>query len=131
MQVCPSLSFSKLYELVCSQPPLTHRTSAQTCNTTHRDFFPIAAKVGSWTQCQFVLLPPTFTCFQCDWPAEPFQMARVGSGRAASDILSGQMDQTMHPDIVSALAKIWLHDKLPGNFCLPACVPVPKRHLKE
>lgn len=58
-------------------------------------------------------------------------MARVGSGRAASDISSGQMDQTMHPDIVSALAKIWLHDKPPGNCCLPACVPVPKQHLKE
>lgn len=30
---------------------------------TLSDFSSIAGKVGSWTQCEFVLLPPTFTCF--------------------------------------------------------------------
>lgn len=56
-------------------------------------------------------------------------MARVGSGRAASDILSGRMDQTMHPAVATTLAKIWLHD---GALFFPqAYFPVPKQRLKE
>lgn len=41
-------------------------------------------------------------------------MARVGSGRAASDILSGQMDQTMTPAVITRYAQIWQRDKRPG-----------------
>lgn len=132
--VCLPLSFSKLHYLVCIQPRLTHPTSVQTCNATHTDFFfhcCQGGQLGTMLVCSFAAHFRMPQVWLAGRQAEPVQMARVGSGRAASDILWGKMDQTMHPDIVSALATIWLHDKLPGNFCLPACIPVPKQHLKK
>lgn len=43
-------------------------------------------------------------------------MGRVGSGWAVSDMLSGQMDQTVRPAITVTLANIWLHNKLATYF---------------
>lgn len=32
---------------------------------------------------------------------------------------------------VSAKSAVWLHDKLPGSFCLPVCILCPQQPLKE
>lgn len=65
----------------------------------HTDFpFSIAVEVGSCTQCEFVLFPPTFTCFPSGRLAAELQMAPLGSGRAVTDISSGQMDPTIYSE---------------------------------
>lgn len=126
----------KLHVLLCSEPPLTHPTSAQTCNQTH---------THTHTLILFPLLPRwaaghNVSLFFCRLLSHAFCVT-VGSRRScfrwpglARDelwvtlCLDKWIKQCFLPSS-PCLAKIWFHQKLPGCFFffLPACLSVPKQ----
>lgn len=62
VQMCPATKQTGM-SVFCRHPRLASPTKCPDFQLTLSDFSSIAGKVGSWTQCEFVLLPPTFTCF--------------------------------------------------------------------